>query len=211
MEANTTDALQIDPESPLRILAVCGSLNTKSTTKMALSLVLKGAEELGADTKMISLRDYKLVFYGEVDEPEYPPDVFRLRKEIKEADGITFGTPEYHGSMSGALKNALDLMSQEELEGKIVGLVGVAGGQTGAINSLNTMRTIGRNMHFWVLPQEVSVADSSTTFNDDGTVTNPAIENRLLSMGRQVVKFASLQRSVRDTEFMRLWENLPTW
>ncbi len=211
MEADTTDALQMDPESSLRILAVCGSLNTKSTTKMALSLVLKGAEELGADTKMISLRDYKLVFYGEVDESEYPPDVFRLRKEIKEADGITFGTPEYHGSMSGALKNALDLMSQEELEGKIVGLVGVAGGQTGAINSLNTMRTIGRNMHFWVLPQEVSVADSSTTFNDDGTVTNPAIENRLLSMGRQVVKFASLQRSVRDTEFMRLWENLPTW
>ena len=211
MEANTSDAAELDSESPLRILAVCGSLNTKSTTKMALSLVLKGAEELGADTKLISLRDYKLVFYGEVDERSYPPDVFRLRKEIREADGIAFGTPEYHGSMSGALKNALDLMTQAELEGKIVGLVGVAGGQTGAINSLNTMRTIGRNMHFWVLPQEVSVADSSTTFNDDGTVTNPAIENRLLGMGRQVVKFASLQQSVRDTEFFRLWENLPTW
>ena len=68
MEANTPDAAELDSESPLRILAVCGSLNTKSTTKMALSLVLKGAEELGADTKLISLRDYKLVFYGEVDE-----------------------------------------------------------------------------------------------------------------------------------------------
>jgi FMN reductase len=178
---------------------------------MALSLALKGAGEYGADTRMIALRDYKLVFYGEVDEKDYPPDVFRLRDEIKESDGIIFGTPEYHGSMSGALKNMFDLMSQEQLEGKIVGLVGVAGGHTGAINSLNTLRTIGRNMHFWVLPQEVSVADSSKIFKDDGTVTDPAIERRLLNIGRQVVKFASVQRSVRQTEFMKLWEGLPTW
>jgi FMN reductase len=201
----------LDVDLPLHVVAVCGSLGAQSTTKMALSLALKGAEEYGADTRMIALRDYKLVFYGEVDEKDYPPDVFRLREEIKESDGIIFGTPEYHGSMSGALKNMFDLMSQEQLEGKIVGLVGVAGGHTGAINSLITLRTIGRNMHFWVLPQEVSVADSSKTFKDDGTVTDPAIERRLLNIGRQVVKFASVQRSVRQTEFMKLWEGLPTW
>jgi len=205
------DTPQIDPDAPLQILAVCGSLNANSTTEMALALALKGAREYGADTKLISLRDYKLVFYGEVDEKDYPPDVFRLRKEIKEADGIIFGTPEYHGSMSGVLKNMLDLMSQEQLEGKIAGLVGVAGGHTGAINSLNTMRTVGRNMHFWVLPQEVSIAESAKTFNDDGAVTDPAIEQRLLNIGRQVVKFSSLQRSVRNTDFMKLWEGLPTW
>jgi hypothetical protein len=62
-----------------------------------------------------------------------------------------------------------------------------------------------------VLPQEVSVADSAQTFNDDGTVNDPVIEQRLLSMGRQVVKFASLQRSVRNTDFMKMWEGLPTW
>jgi FMN reductase len=199
------------PDHPLNIVAICGSLNARSQTKKALSLALKGAEEYGADTKLITLRDYKLVFYGEVDEADYPPDVFRLRKEIKESDGIIFGTPEYHGSMSGILKNMLDLMSQEQLEGKIAGLVGVAGGHTGAINSLNTMRIIGRNLHCWMLPQEVSVAESSKVFNDDGTVTDPDIEKRLLDVGRQVVKFASLQRTVRHTDFMKLWEGLPTW
>jgi FMN reductase len=205
-------AAEIHPaDHSLNIVAICGSLNAKSTTKMALSLALKGAEEYGADTRMISLRDYELVFHGEVGEADYPPGVFRLRNEIKESDGIIFGTPEYHGSMSGILKNMLDLMSQEQFEGKIVGLVGVAGGHTGAINSLNTMRIIGRNLHCWMLPQEVSVAESSKTFNDDGTVTNPAIEKRLLDIGRQVVKFASLQRSVKHTDFVKLWEGLPTW
>ena len=160
---------------------------------------------------MRELRDYQLVFYGQVGAENYPPDVLRLRKELKESHGIILGTPEYHGSLSGALKNMLDLMSQEEFEGKIVGLVGVAGGHTGALNSLNTMRTIGRNMHCWVLPQEVSVAESSKVFNEDGTVNDPKIEERLLNMGRQVVKFTSLQQKIRQDDFMKLWEGLPTW
>ena len=199
------------PKPSLRIAAVCGSLRAKSTTKMALSLALKGASEYDVSTKLIDLREYKLVFYGEVDEADYPPDVFRLRQELKEAQGIILGTPEYHGSLSGVLKNMLDLMSAEEFEGKIVGLVGVAGGHIGAINSLNTMRTIGRNLHSWVLPQDVSVADSFKTFNEDGTVSDPAIEQRLLNVGRQVVKFVSLQQKIRQDDFMKLWEGLPTW
>ena len=148
---------------------------------------------------------------GEVEEKDYPPDVFRLREEIKESNGVIFGTPEYHGSISGVLKNMLDLLSHEQLEGKIVGLVGIAGGHTGAINSLNTLRTVGRSLHCWVLPQEVSVAESHKIFNSDGSVTDPAIEDRLVNIGRQVVKFASLQTTVRHSAFMKLWEGLPTW
>ena len=44
-----------------------------------------------------------------------------------------------------------------------------------------------------------------------GSVNDLDIEQRLLNLGRQVVKFASLQRTVRDTEFMKMWEELPTW
>ena len=94
---------------------------------MALSHALRGAREYGADTRLILLRDYELVFYGAVDEADYPPDVVRLREEFSVSDGIIFGSPEYHGSM-----------------------------------------------------------------------------------GRQVVKFASWQRSVRNTDFMKMWEGLPT-
>ena len=66
------------PNPSLRIAAICGSLRAKSTTKMALSLALKGASEYDVSTKLIELREYKLVFYGEVDEEDYPPDVFPL-------------------------------------------------------------------------------------------------------------------------------------
>ena len=178
MKSESNETVETQSTSSIRISAVggpCGSMSAGSATKMALSLVLKGASDYEVSTSLIELRDYELPFCGECDEEDYPPDVSRLRKELKESQGIILGTPEYYGSLTGALKNMLDLTGPEAFEGKIVGLVGVAGGHTGAINSLNTMRIIGRNLHCWVLPQEVSVADSSRVFNEDESVTDPAI------------------------------------
>ncbi len=43
-------------------------------------------------------------------------------EEVAGAQGIILGTPEYHGSFSGVLKNALDLMGFDEFEGKMIGL-----------------------------------------------------------------------------------------
>jgi len=195
----------------IRITGVCGSLNADGATRKALAIALKGAAEYNAETSLLELRDFNLVFCGSVPQDEYPPDVFKLRQTIKNSQGIILATPEYHGSLSGALKNMLDLMSIEEFETKIIGLVGVAGGHIGAVNSLNTLKTICRNLHCWVLPQEVSIANSSQTFNDDGTVKDLEIEERLLNVGRQLVKFAAVQKRVQHDDFLKMWASLPTW
>ncbi len=197
--------------TPIRVVGVCGSLNPSGKTRSALSVALDGSAEYEADTRLIELRDYELVFYGSVSEDDYPEDVHRLRQELREAQGIIIATPEYHGSLSGSLKNMFDLMSTEEFETKIVGLIGVAGGQVGAIHSLNAMKNICRNLHCWVLPQEVSIAESGRVIGDDGSVIDKALEERLLNIGRQVVKFASLQKEFRQTEFAKIWAELPTW
>ena len=200
-----------ETDHPIRITGVCGSLNPDGATKKALAIALKGADEYDAETTLLELRNFNLVFYGSVPPEEYPPDVQQLRQALKESHGIILATPEYHGSLTGALKNMLDLMSVEDFETKIIGLVGVAGGYIGAINSLNTMKTICRNLHCWVLPQEVSIANSGEMFDDDGSVKDPALEERLLNVGRQVVKFVSVQHKVQQDEFMKMWKTLPTW
>ncbi len=202
-----------DPEqiASIRVVGVCGSLNPTGKTRAALSVALEGSAEYAAETRLIELRDYELVLFGSVSSDDYPDDVHRLRQDLREAQGIIFATPEYYGSLSGALKNMFDLMSAEDFEGKIVGLIGVAGGQVGAINSLNAMKTICRNLHCWVLPQEVAIAESGRVIGDDGSVNDEALEERLLNLGRQVVKFASLQQEIRQTDFAKFWEGLPTW
>ncbi len=200
-----------ESKDSIRITGVCGSLIANSATKKALGITLEGAAEYNAETTLLDLRDFNLVFYGSVPQDEYPPDVLQLRQTLKESQGIILATPEYHGSLTGALKNMLDLMTIEEFETKIIGLVGIAGGHLGAVNSLNTMKTICRNLHSWVLPHEVSIANSAQAFDDGGNAKDPAIEERLLNLGRQVVKFASVQQKVQQDDFMKLWKTLPTW
>jgi NAD(P)H-dependent FMN reductase len=195
----------------VRMVGICGSLVRGGATQKVVSRALSGASEYGVTTQLIDLRDYELVFCGQVAEEDYPQDVFRLRQEISEAQGIILGTPEYYGSLSGVLKNALDLMGPDQFEGKVVGLVGVAGGHTGAINSLNTMRTIGRNLHSWVVPQEVSVADAGKMFDEDGSLKDPALDQRLRDLGHVVARLSILQQRIRQDEFIQVWEGLPRW
>lgn len=186
-------------------------MSADGATSKVLAIALRGAAEYDADTSLLELHDFDLVFAGSVHPDEYPPDVLRIRQAIRESQGIILATPEYHGSLTGALKNMLDLMSIEDFETKIIGLVGIAGGQTGAVHSLNTMKTICRNLHCWVLPQEVSVANSGQAFDEDGALKDPALEERLLNLGRQLVKFASMQKEIQQSEFAQLWKSLPTW
>src|SRR5579863_6524647 len=131
-----------EKEQPIRIAGISGSLRAGSYTRRAVERALEGAAQNGAETRLIDLRDYNLVFRDGGDGAGYPADVLRLRAEVKEADGLILGTPEYHGSFSGVLKNALDLMGFSEFEGKMIGLVGVAGGQAGA-HGLTGLRSIG--------------------------------------------------------------------
>jgi NAD(P)H-dependent FMN reductase len=200
-----------EPHSPIKITGICGSLSANGATKGALKIALDGAAEFGAEISLLELRDLDLVIFGSVAASEYPADVVSLREQIRESQGIILATPEYHGSVSGVLKNMLDLMNIDDFETKIVGLVGVAGGHTGAINSLNTMKTICRNLHCWVLPQDDSIANSAAAFGDDGSATDPALQERLLNVGRQAMKFASLQQKVQQDDFMAMWKTLPTW
>lgn len=198
------------PMLPVKIVGISGSLRSGSYTRKIVQIALEGAAESGAEVQLIDLRNYDLVFYGEIEDGrDYPEDVFRLRREVKSAHGIILGTPEYHGSLSGVLKNALDLMGFNEFEGKMMGLVGVSGGSMGAVNALNSLRNIGRNLHAWVLPQQVSVPEARKYFDREGNLTDPNLRNRLLEVGRLIAKFATIHCLQRDQEFIRMWESLP--
>lgn len=204
MNEKSTDTTHIT------VVGICGSLRPRSLTRIALRVALQGAEEVGAKTRLIDLREYNLVFCdGKEDEREYPADVFRLREEVMQATGVILGTPEYHGSFSGVLKNAIDLMGFKELEAKIVGLVGVSGGRMGAVNALNGLRVVGRSVHAWVVPEQVSIPQAWKEIDESGRVRDAAIEERLKQVGRQVARFAYLHTSEKAFEFLQTWEKAP--
>jgi len=198
-----------EQETTLRIAGISGSLRAGSYTRRAVEIALEGAAETGAETRLIDLRDYNLVFRDGKDDTGYPDDVFRLRSEVKQAEGVILGTPEYHGSFSGVLKNALDLMGFDEFEGKMIGLVGVSGGRMGAFDALNSLRNIGRALHAWVIPEQTSVPEAWKVFSEDGKIADPQIEQRLKEIGRQVARFSRLHKCENALEFLRSWQKAP--
>ncbi|MDN8705000.1 NADPH-dependent FMN reductase, partial [Staphylococcus aureus] len=51
-----------------------------------------------------------------------------FQTKVMEADFLVLGTPNYHGSYSGILKNALDHINMDYVKMKPVGLIGNSGG-----------------------------------------------------------------------------------
>jgi NAD(P)H-dependent FMN reductase len=192
----------------VRVVAIPGSLREGSYTRLAAGIALRGAKQVGAETELLDLRALDLPFCdGRDDESTYPAGVHALRAKVRGAQGVILATPEYHGGVSGVLKNALDLMGFEEFEGKMMGLVGVSGGALGAASALAVLRTTGRVLHAWVVPEQAGIAHVARAFDARGELVDARLEERVLQVGRQVARFAYLHSSAQAREFLRAWES----
>ncbi|MFH7030025.1 MAG: NADPH-dependent FMN reductase [Heteroscytonema crispum UTEX LB 1556] len=170
----------------VRIVGIGGSLRPDSYSQMALKLAAQRVEALGAEVEILDLRLLQLPFCDGGDEyPDYP-DVKRLQAAVSRADGLILATPEYHGSVSGVLKNALDLMSFDQLSGKVTGLISVLGGQSNS-NALNDLRIILRWVHGWVIPEQVAIGQAWKAFSPEGKLLDEKLSQRFDQFAQSLV------------------------
>ena len=175
----------------LKIVGIIGSLRQDAYSGLAVQQAMARIEELGATTEILDLREMNLPFCnGGSEYPEYP-DVEVLRDKVKAADGLILATPEYHGSVSGVLKNALDLMSFEHLSGKVTGLISVLGGQSNS-NALNDLRIIVRWVHGWVIPEQVAIGQAWQAFDESGKLKDEKLAERFDKLARSLVANSEL-------------------
>lgn len=174
----------------MRVLAVSGSLRPGSSTRHALAVALQAAADAGADTGWIDIAGLPLCDGREPDA--YGPEVQAFRAALRGADAVLVGSPEYHGSFTGVLKNSLDLVTGEEMKGKLIGLVATARGDAGAMNTLNHLRQVSRWIGAWVLPSQVSVPRAADAFDATGAPVRPGLDDELRKLGSEIVRFGKL-------------------
>jgi FMN reductase len=121
-------------------------------------------------------------------------EVEEAAKAIAWADAFILASPDYHGSMSGALKNFLDHF-YEEFAGKVFGYI-VASHEKG-LTVMDQMRTAVRQCYGWSMPYGVSI-NGPQDFTGHETV-NARLSSRVRMMARDLVVYGRL---VRD-QFMR--------
>lgn len=171
----------------MKIVGIGGSLRPHSITYMALDAASAQAKKLGAEVEIVDLRSLNLPFcIGGSDYADYP-DVHRLRALVKSADGLILATPEYHGTISGVLKNALDLLRFEDMDGKVCALIGVLGGEL-SHNMMSTMRLICRQLHAWVVHRELIIPFAEEAFDKSGQLIQPKSKERMSELMESLVE-----------------------
>jgi FMN reductase len=178
------------------VVGLGGNVNASSTTDNALRLALQVAAAAGAETMLLSGSDLQLPMYT-AEGHERTPAARRLVEELRKADGIIIGSPSYHGSVSGYVKNALDYAEDLRgeaapyFEGRAVGCIAVAGGWPAAMSTLNTLRSVVHALRGWPTPLGVPIVTSQPTFDPKGACLVSRIQEQIEIMTRQVFEFAS--------------------
>ena len=172
----------------IRILAVGSSLREGSYSTFAARMALDlSNKNYGAVTNFLDLRHTKLPIFDPDDSSQKNIQVGHL---VKWADAFMLATPDYHGSMSGAMKNFLDHF-WEEFAGKTFGYI-CASHEKG-LTVMDQMRTAVRQCYGWSLPYGISI-DGEQDFNNKGEIINTMLNKRLRMLARDLVVYGSLIR-----------------
>ena len=90
----------------IKILGVGSSMRQGSFSTEALKTVLDFAKQNGAQTRLLDLQQTQLpMLYSNNQEIK---EIRKVTDDVKWADAFILATPDYHGSMSGSMKNFLD-------------------------------------------------------------------------------------------------------
>ncbi|MBV9463083.1 MAG: NAD(P)H-dependent oxidoreductase, partial [Verrucomicrobiae bacterium] len=110
----------------MKVLCIQGSLNRHSHTYVLLRAVFDQLE--GVKKGFLDLREIKQEFCDGRDLDQYGEEMKFAAKEIAESDAFIFGMPVYCYSVSGVLKNFLDITCSG-MENKPFAIVSAAGGE----------------------------------------------------------------------------------
>lgn len=171
------------------VVAICGSLRDASKTRIALREVLAAARTAGVTTELVDLREYDLPVFDPDDRDA--GDALALSRTVQNADAVVLGTPNYHGSYSAPLKNALDYLGRDEFEATTVGLLVVAGGEF-PTPALEHLRTVARTLNAWTLPTQVAIPGAASVV-ENGGVTDSAVAQRIETLGEDLAAYAGVE------------------
>ena len=176
------------------------SLNTKLVTAVAGAIESQG----GVEIDLISLNKLDLPMYDQdLEEKAFPDSVLELKKRLIAADAVLISSPEYNGSISGALKNAIDWASrprpdEEPLacyKGKACGLLAASPGAIGGLRGIRHVRQILTQLQMVVIPQEFALGKAHEAFGDQGQIKEESTRNMANNVGQSLVKMARLLKS----------------
>jgi FMN reductase len=192
-----------DNESQPLVVGIGGTIGGISSTERALRIALDAAGREGFRTRLFGGEDMaRLPLYD-------PKAASRTAHEqdfvdtVRGASALIIASPGYHGSISGVVKNALDLLEETArdparpyLADMPVGLIATAYGWQATGSTIAALRSIVHALRGWPTPFAAAINSAATKFDEVGGASDPAVVEQLCMVGRQVARFAPLAASM---------------
>ena len=182
------------------VVGLGGTTGEGSSTERALRMALGAAAGEGMRTKW---------FGGEflARLPLYRPGVRERTAEeldlvaaVRECSGLILASPAYHGSVSGLVKNAIDLLEETAGDGRVylddvpVGIVVTAYGWAATGSTVAALRSIAHALRGWPTPYAAAVNSAVTRFDAEGGCSDALVAEQLERVGKQVARAVTLRR-----------------
>jgi chromate reductase, NAD(P)H dehydrogenase (quinone) len=186
----------------LRVIGVPGSLRRASLNRA----LLRAARELAPHGLRIDIEELHAIplFNADLDGPEAPASVARLRQAVGAADGLLLVTPEYNHGVSGVLKNAIDWLSQPRrdnaLDRKPTAMMGASTGPAGTARGQTQLRQsfVLTNTPVMLQP-EILVGRAQEKFDAEGRLVDPTTRQYVAEFLVQFERFIREQLRARTT------------
>ena len=194
--------------NPLNVLLICGSTREPSHTRTNLKEIERLLlEKEGVTTHFWDLREKVLPIADPAyhKKPREHPDerVGKLVSLAGDAHAFVLGTPLYHNSYSGVLKNTLDHLTIREFDGKPVGIV-AHGSERTVVQACDHLRIVVRGLAGVAIPMQIATIQTDFRESPSGNylLNNQDIHHRMALMVDQLVFFTN-QLTPPESDLLR--------
>jgi NAD(P)H-dependent FMN reductase len=181
-------------DSAVNVLAVVGSLQRASVTRAVIHHVGDQLRRTGCAVDVLDFLKEPLALYNP-DTAHELPGYPELQARVERADVVLLGTPDYHGSLSGAMKNFLDHF-WHEFAGKL--FVTLVASHEKGLTVTDQLRTIARQCYAWTLPYGVSLTEDVDV--REGEIISESLRQRLEMLARDVRVYGALLARQRQAD-----------
>ena len=173
-------------DAPL-VVGIGGTIGAVSSTERALQIALDAVEREGFRTRLFGGEDMaRLPLYDPRRDDAHQPRDATSSRRCASASALIIASPGYHGSISGVVKNALDLLEETArdatrpyLADMPVGLIATAYGWQATGSTIAALRSIVHALRGWPTPFAAAINTQVTKFDDEGGATDPAVVEQL--------------------------------
>jgi chromate reductase, NAD(P)H dehydrogenase (quinone) len=184
--------------TPHNVVVIVGSLRKESfTLKIANALVKLAPDTLKLDVVTL----HNLSFFNQDLEASPPADWLAFRDKVQKSDAVLFITPEYNRSISGVLKNAIDVGSRpygkSSFLDKPTGIISNSPGQLGGVSAAKHLQNIlpGITGPIMQQPEIYYFGGVGDAFNERGELTKESLQKLLKQYIDAFAAFVAKQKT----------------